>query len=148
MFLDELPIWGFIGRAQKVAGGVAYYLFTHIHFEVLYNGDRVIEVNVATDPHRTVDITEDKPITVDFTYSVKWKETNVTFERRMEKYQRYAVNKHHLEVRYMQQRAQTSTHTDPLVFHRQLVRHGVAPHWLFGHHPHACAQARLYQVHP
>ncbi len=98
MFLDELPIWGFIGRAQKVAGGVAYYLFTHIHFEVLYNGDRVIEVNVATDPHRTVDITEDKPITVDFTYSVKWKETNVTFERRMEKYQRYAVNKHHLEV--------------------------------------------------
>lgn len=66
---------------------------------MLYNGDRVIEVNVATDPHRTVDITEDKPITVDFTYSVKWKETNVTFERRMEKYQRYAVNKHHLEVR-------------------------------------------------
>lgn len=98
MFLDDLPIWGFIGRAQKVAGGVAYYLFTHIHFDVLFNGDRVIEVNVATDPHRTVDISDDKPVSVDFTYSVKWRETNVTFDRRMEKYQRYAVNKHHLEV--------------------------------------------------
>lgn len=99
MFLDDLPIWGFIGRTQKVGTGVAYFLFTHIHFDVLYNEDRVIEVNVATDPHRTVDITEDRSAKVEFTYSLKWRATNVTFDRRMEKYQRYAVNKHHLEVR-------------------------------------------------
>lgn len=35
-----------------------FYLFTHIDFDIKYNGDRVIEVNVLTDPQRAVDISE------------------------------------------------------------------------------------------
>jgi hypothetical protein len=35
-----------------------FFLFTHIDFEVKYNGDRVIEVNVLTDPNQAVDISE------------------------------------------------------------------------------------------
>lgn len=35
---------------------------------------------------------------VDFTYSVKWKETTIPFERRMEKYSRYSFLPQHLEV--------------------------------------------------
>ncbi len=26
------------------------YLFTHVHFEISWNDDRVIEINVSTDP--------------------------------------------------------------------------------------------------
>lgn len=36
-----------------------YYLFTHIDFDIKYNGDRVIEINVLTDPGQAVDISED-----------------------------------------------------------------------------------------
>ena len=54
MFYDDLPIWGFIGKVEKIMTqsskawekhDLKYYLFTHIHFDILYNGDRVIEAN-------------------------------------------------------------------------------------------------------
>ena len=76
-----------------------YYLFTHVHFDIAYNDDRIIEINVSTDPTQTVDITEDEPVKVEFSYSVKWKETTIPFERRMEKYSRYSFLPQHLEVR-------------------------------------------------
>ena len=54
MFYDELPIWGFIGKVERLPGGGGVKpkerlsLFTHIHFDVLYNGDRVIQVDIST----------------------------------------------------------------------------------------------------
>lgn len=108
MFYDDLPIWGFIGKVEKIMSqpstkswekhDLRYYLFTHIHFDILYNGDRVIEVNVSTDPSRTVDITEGENTIVDYTYSVKWRETTIPFEKRMDKYSRYSFLPQHLEV--------------------------------------------------
>lgn len=103
MFYDDLPIWGFIGKVEKILQKgekpqLRFYLFTHIHFEILYNDNRVIEVNVSTDPTRTKDITEAENRIVDFTYSVKWRETPVTYDRRMEKYSRYSFLPQHLEV--------------------------------------------------
>ncbi|KAK6119937.1 hypothetical protein DH2020_046321 [Rehmannia glutinosa] len=62
MYYDDLPIWGFLGK------------------------DRVIEINARTDPNALVDLTDDKEVDVEFMYSAKWKETNVAFEKRMEKY--------------------------------------------------------------
>ena len=48
-----------------------------MHFEIHYNGDRIIEINVSTDPSQTVDIskdisskTEGQQIPAEFTYSV------------------------------------------------------------------------------
>ncbi|KAK9810322.1 hypothetical protein WJX72_008660 [[Myrmecia] bisecta] len=104
MFYDDLPIWGFIGKVEKLFLGeksqLKFYLFTHIHFDILYNGNRVIEVNVSTDPTRTVDITEGDNIIVDYTYSVKWRETTTPYERRMEKYSRYSFLPQHLEIHW------------------------------------------------
>lgn len=55
MFIDGLPIWGFIGKVEKLPSEVLgqrdrqkLSLFTHIHFDVLYNGDRVIQVDIST----------------------------------------------------------------------------------------------------
>ena len=63
MFYDDLPIWGFIGKLEKLLKPTGteqrYYLFTHVHFDVAYNGDRIIEINVSTDPSQTVDISAD-----------------------------------------------------------------------------------------
>ena len=53
MFYDDLPIWGFIGKIEKILHPgdrteYKYYLFTHIHFDILYNGNRVIEVRTPS----------------------------------------------------------------------------------------------------
>ncbi len=57
MYYDDLPVWGFIGKVEKIIqkSGVAeykYYVFTHVDFDIKYQGDRVIEINVLTDPHQ------------------------------------------------------------------------------------------------
>lgn len=103
MFYDDLPIWGFIGKTEKIMRpgekpALRFYLFTHIHFDIHYHENRVIEVNVSTDPARTVDITGGEKIIVDYTYSVSWRETPTTFDKRMEKYSRYSFLPQHLEV--------------------------------------------------
>ena len=36
-----------------------------MHFDVAYNGDKVIEINVSTDPLRTVDITDGDSVRVE-----------------------------------------------------------------------------------
>ena len=73
MSFDDLPIWGFIGKVEKIMrGGAAaenrYFLFTHVHFEISYNEDRVIEINLSTDPLKTVDITADEAMSMRFSY--------------------------------------------------------------------------------
>ncbi|KAH7427629.1 hypothetical protein KP509_10G052300 [Ceratopteris richardii] len=98
MYYDDLPIWGFVGKVDD--HDMKYLLYTHLHFEVLYNEDRVIEITVAAEKSSSVDITEDKEVEVEFRYSVKWKETNKPFDRRMEKYAQYSFHPQHLEVHW------------------------------------------------
>eukprot|EP00243_Klebsormidium_subtile_P001828 TRINITY_DN1341_c0_g1_i1.p1 TRINITY_DN1341_c0_g1~~TRINITY_DN1341_c0_g1_i1.p1 ORF type:complete len:603 (-),score=198.88 TRINITY_DN1341_c0_g1_i1:363-2171(-) len=101
MYYDDLPIWGFIGKIDPPDEKDArYYLFTHVHFDIQYNKDRVIEINVATDPLRTVDITEDAEVEVEFSYSAKWQEVDKPFEKRMDKYSRYSFLPQHLEIHW------------------------------------------------
>ena len=54
---------------------------------------------MSTDPSRTVDISEGDNTIVDYTYSVKWRETTIPFEKRMDKYSRYSFLPQHLEAR-------------------------------------------------
>lgn len=97
MYYDDLPIWGFVGKIEDQ--DLKYSLYTHVIFEVLYNEDRVIEISVATGTE-TVDITEDKEVEVEFQYSVKWKDTEKPFDRRMEKYSKYSFLPQHLEIHW------------------------------------------------
>ncbi|KAL0332794.1 UNVERIFIED_CONTAM: Transmembrane 9 superfamily member 3 [Sesamum calycinum] len=104
MYYDDLPIWGFLGKVDKEGktdpSEYKYYLFKHLHFEIFYNKDRVIEINARTDPNALVDLTEDKEVDVDFMYSAKWKETNIAFEKRMEKYSHSSSLPRHLEIHW------------------------------------------------
>ena len=109
MFYDDLPIWGFIGKLEKVSKPsgieIRYFIFTHVHFEILFNLQHIVEINVSTDPNQVVDISEDvvgsspdATVTAEFTYSAKWKESEITFDKRMDKYRRNQFLPQHLEV--------------------------------------------------
>ena len=120
MFYDGLPIWGFVGKVEKEKDSIHaefedlhlveskyngprmehYFLFTHLHFDILYNDDRVIEVSLSTDPTQVVDITEPEAegglTKAEFSFSVKWRPTKIEFEDRMLKYKRYQFLPQHL----------------------------------------------------
>lgn len=104
MYYDDLPIWGFLGKVDKESkadpSDYKYYLFKHVQFEIFYNKDRVIEINVRPDANALVDLTEDKDVNVDFSYTVRWKETNTPYEKRMEKYSQSSSLPHHLEIHW------------------------------------------------
>lgn len=91
MYYDDLPVWGFIGKVENESWtlrekGAKYYLFTHVLFDALYNGNQVIEIRAFSDPNHVVDITEDVDIDVEFSYSVNWNTTSTPFLNRMDKY--------------------------------------------------------------
>ncbi|KAF7131490.1 hypothetical protein RHSIM_Rhsim09G0125100 [Rhododendron simsii] len=90
MYYDDLPIWAFIGKVEDkhYDGGIVeqYHLFTHLEFEILYNTGHVIEITLRTHPIYVVELTEDEEVDVEFTYTVRWKETDSLFEKRIDKY--------------------------------------------------------------
>ncbi len=82
-FLDDLPVRGFIGAPDEGVGkNQKFFLFKHLHFSILYNRDRVIHANVSADIHQ-VQVLENDAVTVEFSYSVEWTESNVAYEKRM-----------------------------------------------------------------
>ncbi|KAJ0765128.1 putative nonaspanin (TM9SF) [Helianthus annuus] len=104
LYFDGLPVWAFIGRMQKnytnEGTDSISILTTHFDFEVFYNKDSVIEVNLRTDYDSLAYVTEDKEVDVAFTYSVSWKMTQQPFDKRMEKYVGYLILPHHLSVHH------------------------------------------------
>ncbi|KAL1348553.1 hypothetical protein HN51_024520 [Arachis hypogaea] len=104
MYYDDLPIWGFLGRFesedQDDTAGAKVYLFRHTHFEILYNKDRIIDVFVQNKPNEVVSLTEDTEVDVDFTYSVQWIPTDMSFEKRLEKYSQASLMLLNLEIHW------------------------------------------------
>lgn len=108
MYYDnDLPIWEFVGEVHKqgILDNYKYFLYTHICFDVLFNKDRVIEIKVHVYPvaaytGAAVDLTEDKETFVKFVYSVFWKEVDIPFEKRREKYSLSSMAPHNMELRW------------------------------------------------
>lgn len=97
MYYDDLPLWGFVGKVEEdyfVQGEkhTKHYIFSHLKFNVLYNADKVIEVNSFSDPNYLVDISANVEINVQFTYSVSWNLTSERSETRMNKYSQASVH--------------------------------------------------------
>ncbi|XP_052178171.1 transmembrane 9 superfamily member 5 [Diospyros lotus] len=105
MYCDDLPLWGFIGKAEDESWafhekGPKYYLFTHVQFNALYDGDQIIEISAFSDPSHVVDITEDMETSVKFTYSVFWNATSMPFENRMYRYSRASLLPTHRRIHW------------------------------------------------
>ncbi|GBG32557.1 Transmembrane 9 superfamily member 2 [Hondaea fermentalgiana] len=110
MLVDNLPVWAYVGLIhtpsllssppsfpilgdfdEKSLENISAkrFLYTHLIFNIDYNGDRIVSAQVATSPSSRLDITDvDSEITVDFTYAVIWKESSVRYEDRVERYQK------------------------------------------------------------
>ncbi|KAL8496367.1 hypothetical protein ACS0TY_020180 [Phlomoides rotata] len=96
MYYDDLPLWAYIGKIEDDSWtadgkGQKYFLFTHVKFDALYNGNQVIEIHAFSDPSHVVDVTEDVDVKVEFTYSIFWTETNMLYDSRMERYSRASL---------------------------------------------------------
>eukprot|EP01137_Pigoraptor_chileana_P017329 Opistho-2@75249 len=103
MYVDDLPLWGMVGDYGQdeaddpntdhiPAPTDEYYIFTHKSFDFGFNGDRIVDVNL-TDQYR-VKLT--KGAKIRFTYSVSWHPSDITFERRFDKYLDPNFFQHHI----------------------------------------------------
>jgi len=79
MYIDDLPVWGIVGEKNE---DDVLYMWTHKKFEIGYNGDQIVEINLTSENKVKVEEGGDLP----FTYQVTWKQSQMTYEKRYEKY--------------------------------------------------------------
>ncbi|CUG93857.1 endomembrane protein 70, putative [Bodo saltans] len=81
MYLDEIQLRGYVGTQDTKSGDL--YLYTTLHFKISKNRDRVIEAHVTPEESTKVLLKDgDTSLDVSFAYTVKWTDTEVTFEDR------------------------------------------------------------------
>ncbi|KAJ1265046.1 hypothetical protein BS78_08G048200 [Paspalum vaginatum] len=90
-FIDDLPLWGFVGETDKNNGN-KHYLYTHKNILVKYNENRIIHVNLTQESPKLLEAGKK----LEMTYSVKWVATNVSFARRFEVYLDYPFFEHQI----------------------------------------------------
>uniref|UniRef100_T1JG74 Transmembrane 9 superfamily member n=1 Tax=Strigamia maritima TaxID=126957 RepID=T1JG74_STRMM len=79
MYMDDLPIWGIVGEGDENDG---YYIWTHKRFDVGYNGNQIVDVNLTSE----VKVKLSLSTKIVFTYEVIWKKSDTLFENRFDKY--------------------------------------------------------------
>lgn len=82
MYVDDLPIWGIVGEMDDKTDSSDNFLWTHKKFEIGYNGNRIVDVNLTSESR----IKLESGAKIPFTYEVVWKASHVTFLDRFDKY--------------------------------------------------------------
>ena len=72
MYLDDLPIWGIVGEMEEKE----FYIWTHKKFEIGYNGNQIIDVNLTSEGKTRLKLGEK----LSFSYEVTWKKSSLKFE--------------------------------------------------------------------
>ncbi|MBN3319201.1 TM9S1 protein, partial [Atractosteus spatula] len=104
--LDEIPIWGFVGYMEE-SGFLPHShkvgLWTHLDFNIEYNGDAVIFANVSVKDVKPVplDGTAAGGLAVTHTYSVRWFESPLPHGRRSERLRDYSFFPKTLEIHWL-----------------------------------------------
>ena len=80
MYLDDLPIWGIVGEMEHA--GKDLYLWTHKKFEIGYNENQIVDVNLTSEAR----VKLEPDARIPFTYEVVWRKSGVHFEDRFDKY--------------------------------------------------------------
>jgi transmembrane 9 superfamily protein 3 len=66
MYLDDLPIWGIVGEIEEK--GQDFYIWTHKKFEIGWNGDKIVDVNLTSEGRTKLHLSTEK---LEFTYEVR-----------------------------------------------------------------------------
>ena len=94
MLFDGIPFMAPVGEyIQNPETKEEFFLFyTHHHFEILYNGNNVIYINVTTNPqeigHSVLLKSDLADSQFEFTYSARWTPTDIPFSQRSNLFQR------------------------------------------------------------
>jgi len=80
MYLDDLPIWGVVGEADESDN--SYYLWTHKKFDIGYNGDQIVDVNLTSESKVKLELNKE----ISFSYEVNWRPSSIKFKDRFDKY--------------------------------------------------------------
>jgi len=120
MYVDDLPVWGMVGemlpdleaakgenfgsdlshledavaKHEEKQGEFKPYVYTKRTLQVSYNGDRIIKVDLTSEP---ASLTEVKVgITIKFELDIQWAQTNTPFHSRFDRYLDHAFFKHQI----------------------------------------------------
>jgi len=80
MYMDDLPIWGIVGEQGE--DGKDFFIWTHKKFEVGFNGNQIVDVNLTSE----VKVKLQPRVKIPFTYEVHWRQSGVVFHDRFDKY--------------------------------------------------------------
>lgn len=91
MYLDDLPIWGMVGEITD--DGITK-VFTERTLLIQYNKDRIIEVDLVSDPDSLVEVKQGQSLS--FKTKFLWEPTTKPFHSRFDKYLDDPFFKHHI----------------------------------------------------
>ena len=80
MYIEDLPIWGIVGKPDE--DEKAYYIYTHKKFDIGYNGDQIVDVNLTTEGK----VKLEKGVTLSFSYEVNWYPSSILPAQKFDKY--------------------------------------------------------------
>ncbi|KAI1715447.1 endomembrane protein 70 domain-containing protein [Ditylenchus destructor] len=78
MYIDDLPLWALVGEVE----GDKNLIYTHKKFEIGYNQQQIIDVNIIAEEKKEIHPNQE----LIFTYEIIWKPSTVPFDKRFEKY--------------------------------------------------------------
>jgi transmembrane 9 superfamily member 3 len=86
--IDSLPLWSYIGYANQTDQATRYWIYSHKHYNITYNEDRIVQVQQFNT--EVVELKESniagKDTVLDFSYSVTWIPTKESFYTRFQHY--------------------------------------------------------------
>ncbi|KAF3675376.1 Transmembrane 9 superfamily member 3 [Capsicum annuum] len=86
-FIDDLPMWGFVGGVYGYGYGDTnkHVVYTHKMLHITYNRDQIIHLNLSQEIPKPLE----EGRTLNMTYSVKWSPTEVSYAQRFDIYLNY-----------------------------------------------------------
>ena len=111
LFVDDLSVKGFVGEMETnqrtftdahIHNDTHMFLFTHLDFSIAYNMHNIISVNLTTDPNKRIELTVGaKPITVEFSYSVRWLSVDTPYSERASYHLSALINEQSTEIHWL-----------------------------------------------
>ena len=120
MYVDDLPVWGMVGemlpdleaakgehfgndlshleeavaKHTEMGGEFKPYVYTKRTLHVSYNGDRVIKVDLTSEPSSLTEVKAGAKLK--FELDIQWQKSNVPFHSRFDRYLDHAFFKHQI----------------------------------------------------
>lgn len=83
VYVDDLPVWNSVGVwEERTSGDGTPFIWTHKRFEIGYNGNQLVDVNLTSESSVPLAVGSN----LAFTYEVTWKPSTMVFDDRFEKY--------------------------------------------------------------